>query len=388
MTPIHRPSIAANRVTSPLAGLGSVLAALSLVLAACSGPANGTGPAASSSPGTTFATEPSGVAASPAASLATPGPQGSLKLGYFPNITHATAIVGVESGIFARDLGPGVTFETATFNAGSSAIEALLNGAVDATYIGPNPAINGYAKSGGAALRIIAGATSGGAFLVVKPSIKTVDQLKGTKLATPQLGNTQDVALRTWLLDHGLKTDAQGGGDVSILPQDNAQTLETFSSGGIDGAWVPEPWATRLVQEGGGTVLVDERTLWPGGQYVTTQLIVRTDYLAAHADIVSALLAGDLEANALVNDDPARARQLTNQGIEKITGKQLNTAVIEAAWPNLTFTPDPIASSLKTSADHAVAVGLLQPVDLSGIYDLGPLNALLKAAGQREVSGL
>jgi len=165
----------------------------------------------------------------------------------------------VESGSFAESLGAGVTFEVSPFNAGGSASEALLNGAIDATFIGPNPAINAFAQSRGAAIRIIAGATSGGAYLVVKPEITSAADLRGKRLGTPQLGNTQDVALRTWLADNGLSTDAQGGGDVSILPQENAQTLETFASGQIDGAWVPEPWATRLVQEGGGTVLIDER---------------------------------------------------------------------------------------------------------------------------------
>ena len=314
--------------------------------------------------------------------------QGTLRLGYFPNITHATALVGVESGIFAKALGAGVTFEVSSFNAGPAASEALLNGAIDATFIGPNPAINAYAKSGGAAVRIIAGATSGGAFLVVKPAIGSAADLRGKKLATPQLGNTQDVALRTWLAANGLATDPQGGGDVSILPQENSQTLETFTSGQIDGAWVPEPWATRLVQEGGGKVLVDERTLWPDGQYVTTHLIVRTDYLDAHPDIIRALLAGVIEANDLVNRDPAKAQELTNQGIKKITNKSIADKVITAAWPNLTFTVDPIAASLKGSADHATTVHLLDPVDLKGIYHLDPLNELLRQAGKPLVSGL
>jgi NitT/TauT family transport system substrate-binding protein len=183
-------------------------------------------------------------------------------------------------------------------------------------------------------------------------------------------------------------TDKQGGGDVSILPQENAQTLETFTGGQIDGAWVPEPWATRLVQEGGGKVLLDEKSLWPEGRYVTTHLIVRTDYLEAHPDIIRALLAGHLAANDLVNTDAAKARQLTNQGIEKITGKTIADPVIAAAWPNLTFTVDPIASSLKTSADHATTVGLLDTVDLTGIYDLTVLNELLELAGKPAVSGL
>ena len=311
---------------------------------------------------------------------------GTIRLGYFPNITHATAIVGVEGGLFQKALGPGVTFEPKSFNAGPAASEALLSGAIDATCIGPNPAINAFAKSGGSAIRIIAGATSGGAALVVKPDISSAAQLKGRKLATPQLGNTQDVALRTWLADNGLQTDPTGGGDVTILPQDNAQTLQTFSSGQIDGAWVPEPWATRLVQEGGGKVLVDERSLWPDGRFVTTHLVVRTDVLTAHPDLVSALLAGDLAANDFVNSDPARAQQLTNQGIEKITGKRIADQVMAAAWPNLTFTVDPIASSLQTSADHAVRVGLLDRVDLSGIYDLRILNELLAKEGRATVA--
>jgi NitT/TauT family transport system substrate-binding protein len=281
-----------------------------------------------------------------------------------------------------------VTLEVSPFNAGGAASEALLNGAIDATFIGPNPAINAFFQSRGAAIRIIAGATSGGAFLVVKPEITSAADLRGKKLGTPQLGNTQDVALRTWLADNGLATDAQGGGDVSILPQENAQSLVTFAGGGIDGAWVPEPWATRLVQEGGGKVLVDERTLWPEGEYVTTHLIVRTDYLAAHPDIVQALLAGHLTANDLVNTDPAKAQELTNQGIEKITGTTIADDVITAAWPNLTFTVDPVAASLKESAEHAAAVGLLDPVDLTGIYDLSLINELLELAGEPPVSGL
>src|SRR6266540_2189592 len=218
----------------------------------------------------------SGCAASSAGSDGPSGATLTLRLGYFPNLTHATAIVGVEGGIFQEKLGNNVKLETSTFNAGPAAVEALNSGAVDATYIGPNPAINAYAQSGGEAIRIVSGATSGGAFLVVKPSIKNAKDLKGKQIASPQLGNTQDVALRTWLKKKGLKTDPAGGGDVSIVPQENAQTLDLFKQGQIDGAWVPEPWATRLVDEGGGKILVNESTLWPQGRYVTTQLIVRT----------------------------------------------------------------------------------------------------------------
>lgn len=323
---------------------------------------------------------------SPAATGASAAPV-VLRLGYFPNITHATALVGVQGGIFAKALGSGVTLKTSTFNAGSSASEALLSGAIDATFIGPSPAINAFAKSNGA-VKIVSGATSGGALLVVKAGITNAAGLKGKKLATPQLGNTQDVALRTWLLGQGLKTDTQGGGDVSIVPQDNAQTLQAFETGAIDGAWLPEPWATRLILEGHGTVLVNEKDLWPGGQFATTVLLVRTDYLAAHPDVIKALLQGELQANDLANTDPAQAQMLTNQGIAAISGTKLSDAVIQAAWKNLVFTPDPIASSIKTSADNAVSIGLLKAVNLTGITDLTILNGLLTASGKPAVGSL
>lgn len=310
-----------------------------------------------------------------------------LRLGYFPNLTHATALVGIEKGIFARTLGPGVKLETTPFNAGPAAVEALFSGALDAAYIGPNPAINAYVKSAGKAIKIISGATSGGAFLVVEPGIRDAADLRGKKLATPQLGNTQDVALRSWLAKNGLKTTKEGGGDVTVLPQENSQTLETFRAGQVDGAWVPEPWATRLVREGGGTVLVNEADLWPGGRFVTTHLVVRTAYLRANPGIVERLLAGQVEANDAVNADAAQAQRLVNQGIEKVTGKGLSPAVLAAAWKHLTFTDDPIASSLRASAADARALGFLpKSANLDGIYDLGPLNTVLAGKGEAAVS--
>jgi NitT/TauT family transport system substrate-binding protein len=311
----------------------------------------------------------------------------TLHLGVFPNVTHATGLVGIGEGIFEKALGTN-ELDVSYFNAGPEASEALLSGAVDASYIGPNPAINAFAKSNGKAIRIIAGATSGGAFLVTKPEITTPADLKGKKLATPQLGNTQDVALRAWLKEHDLTTDTSGGGDVSISPQANADTLTAFKAGDIDGAWVPEPWATRLIQEGGGKVLVDERDLWPDGDYVTTHLIVRTDFLEKHPDVVKQLLEGHVDATAFVNDHADEARTIVNEQIKAATGKALAPAVLDAAWANLTFTDDPIASSLQKSADDAIALGLLDEVDLKGIYDLDLLNEVLRSKGAEEVSGL
>ena len=276
--------------------------------------------------------------------------------------------------------------ELRTFNAGPEAVEAIFSDALDIAYIGPNPAINAFAQSKGVAIRIVAGATSGGAALVVKPTITAPAQLKGTKLATPQRGNTQDVALRAWLKQQGLASDLEGGGDVSIAPQPNAQTLETFRSGEIQGAWVPEPWATRLVLEGGGAVLVDERSLWPDGKFVTTHVIVRTAFLKEHPELVASFLRGHVRAIDFLNAEPAQARGIVNAGIEKLTGKALPAAVIERAWETLHFTVDPIATSLRKSAQDATDVGLLDPVNLDGIYDLGPLNAILAAAGKPQVT--
>ena len=309
-----------------------------------------------------------------------------VRLGYFPNITHAPAIVGVEKGFFQQELGS-TALETSTFNAGPEAVDALFSDSIDATFVGPNPAINAFQKSNGEAIRIVAGSTSGGAGLVVKPSITGVNDLKGKKIATPQLGNTQDVALRAYLKANGLSADTSGGGDVSIVPQANADTLTQFAAGEIDGAWVPEPFFTRLQQESGAKVLVDETTLWPGGKFVTTHLIVATKFLKDHPEAVLALIKGEADAIKFINDSPSDAQKAANAGIEKISGKPLKDAVIAAAFKNLTFTLDPIASSLKKSAQDAYDAGLLKDTKLDGIYDLSLVNQVLKAAGQPEVTG-
>ncbi len=326
------------------------------------------------------------VAQAGASTGANSGDPVTLRLGYFPNVTHATAIVGVESGLFEDGLGNGVDLQLSNYNAGPAAVEALFADALDATYIGPNPSINAFAQSNGEAIRIISGTASGGAFLVVRPSIKKTKDLKGTTLASPQLGNTQDVALRSWLKQHGLETDVNGGGDVSIVPQDNALTLAAFKAGDIDGAWVPQPWAERLISEGGGMVLVDERDLWPGGTYVTTQLIVRTEYLDDHPDVIQKLLEGQVAANDFITTNRSVAENLVVKGIEQATGKPIAPELVTATFDTVTFTNDPIASSLKKSAKDAESVGLLDPVDLKGIYDLKLLNKVLKQAGEPTVS--
>jgi NitT/TauT family transport system substrate-binding protein len=316
-------------------------------------------------------------------------PSGKLRLGYFPNLTHAPAIIGIQEKLFEKALGGDVDVEYVPFNAGGEAIEALFADSIDASFIGPSPAINGFAQSEGDALRIVAGTTTGGAALVVQPDIDSADDLKGKTLATPALGNTQDVALRAWLKEQGLSSDTAGGGDVPIVNQENADTLTAFQAGDIAGAWLPEPWATRLQLEGGGKVLVDEADLWDDGQFVTTHLIVATQYLEDKPENVRALIEGLLDSIDRANSaDTAAVQGEVNDGIEAATTKRLKDETIQAAWENLTFGYDPIAASLATSKDNAVDAGVLDPVDLDGIYALTILNDVLAERGLDEVEGL
>ena len=314
--------------------------------------------------------------------------QVTLRLGYFANITHAQPQVGLERGTFQELLGPNVKIETTTFNAGPAVIEALFAGEIDVSYIGPNPAINGYVQSDGKELRIVAGATSGGALLVVRPeaNIATPADFADKKVATPQLGNTQDVALRAWLADNGLNAREQGG-NVQVVPTANADTLTLFQQGQIDAAWVPEPWATRLVQEAGGEVFLDEKTLWPEGKFVTTHIIVRTKFLEEHPDVVENLLRAHVETTQWINENPVEAKQLVNKSIEEITTKALPQAVIDAAWENIEITYDPVAASLFQSADDAFELEFLsEEPDLANIYALDLLNKVLREKGLAEVS--
>lgn len=311
----------------------------------------------------------------------------TLRLGYFANVTHAPAIVGVRKGFFTEKLGS-VQLKTQTFNAGPAAIEALAAGSIDAAYIGPNPAINMFVRSKRAALRIVAGSTSGGAALVVRSDlpITSAADFRGRKVATPSLGNTQDVALRAWLADAGLKTDPLRGGDVTIVPTENATTLQLFQDKKLDAAWVPEPWASRLVLEGGGKVLVDERTLWPQGRFVTTHLIVATKYLERNPAVVTRMLEAHVQATQWIAANPAAAKTVVNDGLLELTQKKLQMPTLDRAFTQLEFTVDPVATSLAESAADAMKADLLEDADLKGIYDLRLLNQVLAAAGAPAVS--
>ena len=353
----------------PLA-LTALVAVASVALAACGG-----------------GTSDAGSSGSAAAEKVT-----TVRLGFFPNLTHAPALVGLQEGLFKKALKPlNVTVTPTAFNAGPDAITALFAGSLDIAYIGPNPTINAYAQSKGAAVKVIAGAASGGAALVVRPEITDAAGLKGKTLATPQLGNTQDVALRYWLQQQGFNTTTEGGGDVSIKPQSNAEGLAAYAAGTIDGAWVPEPWVSEYVKAG-AKVLVNEKDLWPDGKFVTTNVIVRTDFLNQHPDVVQAVLEGHVAALDAIKNDPAGSKAAVNASIQSLTGSSLDPAVLDSAWANVDFTADPLPATLVESAKHAVAVGLLDQseIDAAGglpgsLYDVTAINAVLKAAGQPEV---
>ncbi|OAE02687.1 ABC transporter substrate-binding protein [Arthrobacter sp. OY3WO11] len=316
------------------------------------------------------------------AQAAEPTPAAELKLGYFGNVTHAPALVGIKEGFLAEALGS-TALSTETFNAGPAAIEALNAGAIDAAYIGPNPAINSFVQSQGQSVRIIAGAAAGGAQLVVKPEINSAADLKGKTLASPQLGGTQDVALRAWLASEGYQTNVDGSGDVAINPTENAQTLKLFQDGKLDGAWLPEPWASRLVLQAGAKVLVDEKDLWDGtgtgkpGEFPTTVLIVNQEFAADHPDTVKALLAGHAESVAWLNEAPAAEKaSVVNSALQESAGAALADDVLARSLANITFTLDPLAGSYLRLLADGVEAGTTKQADITGLFDLRPLNGV------------
>jgi len=303
----------------------------------------------------------------------------TVRLGFLTNITHASALVGLKEGFFSSALGSAGTLKATAFSTGTQETVALLAGQLDAAYVGPNPAINAWQKSGGTAIKIISGAATGGASVVVTKGITSPAQLKGKTLATPSLGNTQDVALRYWLKQNGVTTTSTGGGDASIKPTTpNSAAVLEFKSGQIAGGSEPAPYDIEMVSDG-GTVLLSE----PG---VTTLLVVTQSFLSAHPAIVADLVKAQIQANSFIKSNPAAAQADANAELAAYTGKPLKASLVAASFKEITFTDDPDASSLTTDASQAVSLGLLKPVNLSGIFDLGPLNQALTAAGQPQVS--
>ena len=323
-----------------------------------------------------------------------PAAKKTLRIGYFPNINHAQAVIGLGRGDFQKILGDNIEVKTQVFNAGPAAIEGLLANQIDVTFVGPGPAINGYVRSDGQALRIISGVANGGAVFVVRndAGINSPQDLANKKFATPELGNTQDIALRKYLLDHGYKTK-ENGGNVEVLTVKDPDIITLFLTKQIDGAWVPEPWGERLVKEANGKILVDERDLWPpDGKFVTANLVAKTDYLKNNPDVIKKLLEANLnETNWINNNNNSNRTNVINAfdtELQKLTGKTIDQDVLNASLSRIEFTYDPIKLSLFQDANDAYALGFLpQKPDLSGIYDLTVLDQVLQEKGLPPVSG-
>ncbi len=312
----------------------------------------------------------------------------TVRVAYFPNVTHAQALIGLNQGAFQQALGPRVKVKAKKFNAGPAVIEALYAGEIDLAYVGPSPAVNGYVHSGGQALRVIAGSASGGAALVVRrdSGITDAKDIKGKRIASPQMGNTQDVALRWFVQQQGLKTKDRGG-SVTILPASNPDILTLFRNGQIDGAWVPEPWAARLIAEAGGTLLLNERTLWPGGEFANTIVIARTGFLKKNPGLVQKWLTAHVEVTGWINAHPSEAQGALIQEIEKLTGVRLNPALIADSLSRLSFQYDPLVASIAEGALRSHKLGFFtSKPNVSGITDLTHLNAVLTGKNLPQVN--
>jgi NitT/TauT family transport system substrate-binding protein len=358
-----RPS--ASRRSTRRAATSVALLATAVVVGACGSTSTGTG------------TKPQ------------PDPS-TVNLGYLVNLTHAPALIGVSQGFFQGAMPKGTTVNTTTFSTGTLESEALLGGTLDAAFVGPGPAINAFIKTKGKVV-IVAGAASGGAGLVVSSKIAEGNfpaDLAGTTLSTPSLGNTQDIALRTWLATKGLTSSVNGGGQVNIdTSSGNSVSLQNFEAGKIAGGWVPEPYESEFILQGNGMLAVDEASLWPNGEFPTTVLVVTQSLLQNHPDIVNDLLKGLVKSVNWINSNESSAPAAVNTALAATTGgKLLKSAVLKLAWTHLSFLLDPLAADLQTDANDSQKLGFTSTANIKGILDLGPLNAILTAAGSPTVS--
>jgi NitT/TauT family transport system substrate-binding protein len=317
-----------------------------------------------------------------------------LRIGHFPNVTHAQAVIAhglsrAGKGWFEERLGSDVDVQWFVYNAGPSAMEAIFARSIDLTYVGPNPAVNAHLKSLGEEIRIVAGACSGGAALVVQPDgrIKADADFKGKKVATPQFGNTQDVAARAWLQSKGLRITMTGG-DASVIPTANPDQLSLFQQDKLDAVWTVEPWVSRLEQEAKGKIYLEESSLWKdtGGKYVTTHLVSSVKFLKEHPNLLKKWIAAQVDLTKWINDHPDEAKRILNDEMKMEATKALPQATLDSAWKRLEITWDPISASLLKSAEDAHRIGFLkEPPDLSRIYDLKLLNEVLRDKGLAEV---
>ncbi len=297
--------------------------------------------------------------------------ENKIRVAYFPNIGHAIPIVGMEKGFFESNVGNNTKIETRVFDSGPQAIESLFANSIDLAYVGPGPAINGFLNSENHNVKILAGAASGGASFIVHPESKInfVSDFVGKKIAAPQIGNTQDVSLRHYLSEHGLKT-ADKGGSVIVYNIPNPDIYTLFVKGDIDGAWVAEPWATILETELNGNRLFHEEELWPNQEFASVLLIANADYVEKHPGIISNFLDSHYQTVTWINQNPVDTRIVFNDFLNSHLGQSLSDDVVDVALSNLVITGDPLRDSIHSFAEKADALGYLgrNGYDLSGIF--------------------
>ncbi len=311
---------------------------------------------------------------------------GVVNLGYFLNVNHAPAILGVSSGSFQKALGPSTTLKTSYYTSGGPEMTALLRGDLDMAYVGPDPAVNAYIQSGGTGVTILAGVASGGAVFVVRNGSGItpgdVKELGGKTFAAPGVGNTQDIALRYYLALQGYNVAPSG--NVTIIDEPNSIIVTLFAEGKIAGAWVPEPYGEVLMQQFGGKLFLDERSLWPSGSFSTAELVVRTQFLDQHPDVVRDIVSADVNETIWINNHLSQAETDLNDTLVAITGQGYSQGILNASFSRLSFTFDPLESSVLVQAEHAYVLNDLvqyNPEFIAGIYDLSILNSVLTAEG-------
>ena len=311
------------------------------------------------------------------ASFATPSFAAKIRVGHFPNVTHAPALIGRAMQTFEQAFAPDHTVDWKIFNAGPEAIEALFAGELDILYVGPNPAINGFVRSKGEALRIISGVASGGSAFVVQPDseITKFEDIDGKKIASPQKGNSQDVALFYLMKQKGL-TSKNKGGTVETFNISGGDQIIAFRSKQVDAIWTVEPWVSRLVSEAGGKILFEEDELWPDSVYPTAVLVAHAKFIKKNPGLVQKWVATHLKVLDYIGTQFDEAKNVFNGEFKKETGKAMPADYLRQSFERIKFTSDPMEAPLNESAKRAHEIGYLgrNKLDLSGIYDLTFLN--------------
>jgi len=310
----------------------------------------------------------------------------NVRVGYFPNITHSQALVGRHQGSFEKAIGEKNKIDWKLFNAGPAEVEALFAGAIDIGYIGPGPAITAFAKSKGD-IQIIAGATDAGAIFISKKGlvIKNLKDLSGKKIAVPQFGNTQDLTLRSIMSKNGLK-DTTKGGTVEVRQAANADILSLLQKGDIDAALVPEPWGSRLIKEAKANIILDYKDVFKDGNYTTAVVVVRTEFLKEHPQIVENFIKNHVAVTDYINKNQEQAKDIVNKQITELTKKGISKDVLDAAFKRLTITNNPEKESVLEFVKASVKEGFLksQP-DTKNLFNLSILNKVLKEKGKEQI---